>query len=129
MSIFDSIRRLFGGSPGGDGPSDGAGSSNGSGSFGPEGDEVGAAGSGGDDEMIPCEEALRLVHEYLDGELDDVPRSRVKRHFDVCGRCYPHLRLESSYREAVRRAAAGERAPAELKAKVSRLLAEARSEE
>lgn len=99
MSIFDSIRRLFGGSP------------------------------GGDDEMIPCEEALRLVHEYLDGELEDVPRSQVKRHFEACGRCYPHLKFETSYREAVRRAAAGERAPAELRAKVSRLLAEARPED
>lgn len=112
MSIFDSIKSLFGGSP--DGSSNGDGSSDGS------------EASGGDDEMIPCEEALRLVNEYLDGELEDVPRSQVKRHFEACGRCYPHLKFESSYREAVRRAAAGERAPAELKAKVSRLLAEAR---
>lgn len=101
MSIFDSIRRLF------DGSSDGS------------------EASGGEDEMIPCEDALRLVNEYLDGELENVSRSQVKRHFEACGRCYPHLRFESAYREAVRRAATGERAPAELRAKVSRLLAEA----
>lgn len=122
MSIFDSIRRLFGGSPNGDGPFNGAGSSR-------KGGEVGSTAPGDDDEMILCEEALRLVHEYLDGELENVPRSQVKRHFEICGHCYPHLKLESSYREAVRRAAAGQRAPAELKAKVRRLLAEARSED
>ncbi len=96
MSIFDSIRRLFGGASNGDGPSPGSDSSNPAGSPGGEGDEVASKASAREEEMIPCEEALRLVHEYLDGELDDVPRSRVKRHFDVCGRCYPHLRLEGS---------------------------------
>lgn len=114
MSIFDRIRGLFGGA-----------SENGEG-----GDGSRAAGRGPDsDEMIPCEEALRLVHEYLDGELDGVPHKQVKRHFDVCGRCYPHLKLETSYREAVRRASAGEEAPPELKAKVARLLAEAQAED
>ena len=109
MSIFDRIRQIFGaGSPNGDGDSRG------------ESDGV---------EMIPCEEALRLVHEYLDGELDGVSQRKVKRHFDVCGRCYPHLKLESSYREAVRRAAAGEAAPPELRAKVTRLLAEVEAED
>ena len=109
MSIFDKIRRFFGQS-----------SANGEGDAPDDGHTV---------EMIPCEEALRLVHEYLDGELDGVPERQVRRHFEVCGRCYPHLRLESSYRDAVRRAVAGEAAPAELKRKVTRLLAEVDGEE
>lgn len=110
MSIFDSIKRIFGGSlpPGGNGDS---------------------ASAGGDMEVIPCEEALRRVHEYLDGELDGVPAEQVRRHFDVCGRCYPHLKLESAYREAVKRAVAGQGAPPELRAKVLSLLAEAGTEE
>jgi len=113
MFIFDSIKRLFGGS-----------STNGEGSGG-ESD-----GSAMDpSEMIPCEEALRLVHDYLDGELDGVSEAKVRRHFEVCGRCYPHLRLESSYREAVRRAAAGEEAPPELRSRVAELLAEAEAED
>jgi len=75
--------------------------------------------------MLSCEEALRLVHEYLDGELEPVPEKKVKQHFDMCERCYPHLHLESTFREAVRRAAAGEKAPPELKARLVQLLAEA----
>lgn len=113
MSIFDKIKQLFGGQ-----------SDNG------EGDASAVAGGEVDQvEMIPCEEALRHVHEYLDGELDGVPQEQVKRHFEVCGRCYPHLKLETSYREAVRRASRGEGAPPELKAKVARILAEAEAED
>ncbi|MDX1493161.1 MAG: zf-HC2 domain-containing protein [Longimicrobiales bacterium] len=111
MSIFDSIKRFFGGSAP---PSGGNGAS---------------APAGTDEEMIPCEEALRRVHEYLDGELEGVPAAQVKRHFEVCGRCYPHLKLESAYREAVRRAGAGQGAPPELRRKVLALLSEARSED
>lgn len=81
-----------------------------------------------DSEMTSCEEALRLVHEYLDGELDAVPQRRVKEHFDKCQKCYPHLHLESAFRDAVRRAAAGETAPPELKARLVELLAEAESQ-
>lgn len=100
MSIFDSIKGLFGGS---------------------------SASNG--DEMIPCEDALRLVHDFLDGELGDVPAEQVRRHFEVCGRCYPHLQLENAYRDAVRRAAAGQGAPEALKARVAALLAEAGAED
>lgn len=100
MSIFDKVKGLFGGASAGE-------------------------SQGMDLEILSCEEALRLVHEYLDGELDAVPEKQVKQHFDMCEKCYPHLRLESSYRDAVRRAAAGEKAPPELRAKVIKLLAEA----
>jgi anti-sigma factor (TIGR02949 family) len=88
-------------------------------------------GSGGDDggcgaESISCEDALRLVHEYLDGELEGVSPSEVAAHFEVCRGCYPQLRLERAFREAMRRACADECAPPALRAKVERLLAEAR---
>lgn len=82
-------------------------------------------GGGMAPDMIPCEEALRLVHDFLDGELEGVPRDQVKAHFDVCQRCYPHLQLESAFREAVHRAGSTESAPSELKAKVAALIAEA----
>ena len=116
MSIFDSIKKLFGG----------AEASNGS-----TGEGRAAAGMAAQDggEMISCEEALRLVHDFLDGELGDVPADQVRRHFEVCGQCFPHLQLESAYREAVRRAAAGQEAPDALKDRVSQLLAEARAQD
>ena len=104
MSFINRLKRLFGGES----------------SHGANGKEM---------EMISCEEALDLVHEFIDGELGDVSNDQVKAHFDVCGRCYPHLQLEESFRAAVRKAAAGERASPELKSRLMDLLAEAATEE
>lgn len=67
---------------------------------------------------ISCEEALRLVHDFIDGELEDVSRVEVEAHFEVCARCYPHLKLERSFREAVRRACARQTAPPKLRERV-----------
>lgn len=75
--------------------------------------------------MIPCEEALSLVHDFLDGELEGVSHDQVKAHFDACQRCYPHLRLEEHYRQAIRRAGSEQQAPEGLKVKLMKLLAEA----
>jgi len=91
--------------------------------------EPGGGDAEADAEMISCEDALRLIHEFLDGELDHVSRDKVKAHFDACGRCYPHLCLEESFREAVQTAARGEHAPPELKSRLMDLLAEAAAEE
>lgn len=77
---------------------------------------------------IPCEEALMRVHEFLDGELDGLSEAEVEAHFEACDRCYPHLRLERCFRRAVRRAASGESAPPELKARIAKLVSEADSE-
>lgn len=94
MSFFDSLKRLFGSGQNG----------------GPEGPEA--------PPMISCEDALRLVHDFIDGELEDVPHTEVEKHFEVCQRCYPHLRLERSFRDAIRRACAKEEAPAALRERV-----------
>lgn len=110
MALFDAIRRLFGGGAGRDG--------------GSSADDAGAPGTG----MITCEQALTFIQEYLDGELEGVTRERVEAHFDVCGRCYPHLRMEESFRAAVRRAGAGQEAPPELRDRVAHLLSDASGE-
>ena len=84
-----------------------------------------ADGGGCGAHSISCEEALRLVHEFLDGELEDVSPAEVRAHFEVCQGCYPHLRLERAFREAMKRACARQTAPPELREKVERLLSEA----
>jgi anti-sigma factor (TIGR02949 family) len=104
MSIFNKLKRLFGG----DSPN------------GANGQEM---------EMISCEDALSLIHEFIDGELGDVSGEQVKAHFDVCKRCYPHLHLEESFRAAIHRAAARETASPELKTRLMAVLAEAGAEE
>jgi mycothiol system anti-sigma-R factor len=77
---------------------------------------------GESDGMIPCEEALRFVHEYLDGELDGESLDRVKTHFDACARCYPQLRLEESFRTAIRHALSREGTPEGLREQILELL-------
>lgn len=103
MSMFEKLKAMFTGEPAG--PPD------------PE-----AA-------MISCEDALRLVHEFLDGELEVTSAEEVERHFHMCQQCYPHLKLEQAFRDALRRATAGETAPPELRQKVVALLDKARSDD
>lgn len=104
MTLFDSFKRLFGG--GRDG--------------GPD--------RNGDSEGATCHDALRLVQEFLDGELDGVSHREVEAHFEMCKRCYPHLRLERRFRAAVQRACADETAPPELRARVLDLVSGGQSE-
>jgi mycothiol system anti-sigma-R factor len=77
-------------------------------------------------EMISCEEALAALYEYLDGELVGASHDRVKAHFDVCARCYPKLRVEESFRLAVRKATRGVQTPAALRDKLRDALARAK---
>lgn len=86
------------------------------------GKKANGVGSGVRPEMISCREALSVVYEFLDGELEDAAHERVKAHYDVCRRCYPHLKLEESFRTALRKAAVGASAPPELKARIGELL-------
>lgn len=72
---------------------------------------------------ITCAQALEKINEYLDGELDDVTHEEVAEHFRVCKRCFPHLRLEERFREALRRSQEGEACPDHVKTQVLELLA------
>jgi anti-sigma factor (TIGR02949 family) len=76
-------------------------------------------------EMISCKEAIRFLYEFLDGEMDDAPADELRAHFAVCQRCYPHLRLEASFRAAVQRACGGPCTPPEVKNRLMAALAEA----
>lgn len=80
-------------------------------------------------EMISCEEALRFVQEYLDGELEDAVEAQVRAHFEKCQRCYPQLQLERVYRDALRRANGSVQAPTGLRDAVAKLISEADADE
>ncbi|MFQ5536489.1 MAG: mycothiol system anti-sigma-R factor [Gemmatimonadota bacterium] len=116
MSLFDRLKRFFGSSNGRSGPA----------AASREREGTGAMMSG---DMISCEEALGFIHEFLDGELEGVTQERVEAHFNACQRCYPHLHLEETFRTAVRRAAAGEESPPELRDRVRKLIREAENQE
>ena len=105
MSFFDRLRRLLGSSQR---------SSNKVGGNGKSSSEV---------KPITCMEALERVQEYLDGELGDVSHEEVALHFSMCKRCYPHLKLEESFKELLHRSTEDEVCPEHLKTQVLELLA------
>ncbi len=43
---------------------------------------------------ITCEEALRLLAEHLDGELDGAHRREVERHLEICRSCFSRAEFE-----------------------------------
>jgi mycothiol system anti-sigma-R factor len=69
-------------------------------------------------------EAMAKVQEYLDGELDGVSHEEVAQHFSMCKRCYPHLRLEESFKDLLRRSTEEEGCPEHVKAQVLELLSQ-----
>lgn len=79
----------------------------------------------GSDEKISCRDAITVVQEYLDGALEDMSAEQVRVHFERCSACYPHLRYERAFREALARVAGGQCAPEELRRRVTELLSEA----
>ena len=55
-----------------------------------------------DGEMIPCEDAMNRVYEFLDGELDSGWTERVRAHIEVCRQCYPYFNFERIFLDHVR---------------------------
>jgi len=65
--------------------------------------------------MMRCEEALARLMEFIDGELPLDEEAAVKKHLDVCARCYPRYDFQRAYREFARRLHDGEHAPPTLR--------------
>lgn len=53
--------------------------------------------------MIRCEEAMARLWEFLDGELEDVEEEAVRKHLEVCNRCYPKYDFQRAYVEYMQR--------------------------
>ncbi len=50
---------------------------------------------------MSCEDAVRLLWDYLDEELDDVRRARVRLHLQACEHCREHFGFHRSFLRAV----------------------------
>lgn len=79
--------------------------------------------------MIRCEEALSRLWEFLDGELPPADETAVKRHLEVCNRCYPHYDFRRAYFEYARQVREREQAPASLRRELFRRILEQESAE
>ncbi len=71
--------------------------------------------------MSDCEDALHELYSFLDGELTDERRHRIRRHLDDCQPCAEPYDFEAELREVVRRKCQ-EQVPDHLMAKVRKAL-------
>lgn len=65
--------------------------------------------------MIRCEEALARLWEFLDGELTAADEEAVRKHLEICHRCYPHYDFQRAYFEYTRRIRERDHAPPGLR--------------
>lgn len=54
-----------------------------------------------DHDVLGCEEAIRLLAEYLDGELEDERRADMEQHLDMCRSCYSRREFEKGLKDRV----------------------------
>jgi mycothiol system anti-sigma-R factor len=52
--------------------------------------------------MIPCDQVVAKLWEYLDRELAEATAAQVQQHLEVCGRCFPQYDFQRAYREYLR---------------------------
>jgi anti-sigma factor (TIGR02949 family) len=61
---------------------------------------------------LRCEEALRLLAEHLDGELDPARHDDVTRHLETCRSCFSRAEFERQLRVRLARIGRRELKPA-----------------
>ena len=72
---------------------------------------------------VNCDEAVRKLYEFLDGELTDVRRQEIAEHLDRCGPCVDVFGFESELRHVIARKCQ-DRVPDELVARVAHAIRE-----
>lgn len=73
-------------------------------------------------EMISCQEAMDRVYEFLDGELSPDWTEKVRRHIEICKKCYPYFNFERIFLDHIRSKGLGATRSTALEEKVLRLL-------
>jgi mycothiol system anti-sigma-R factor len=75
-----------------------------------------------------CREALDRVYTYLDGEIEDLDKTRIRQHLDECAPCLRQYGIEQEVKILVARCCGSETASTELRARVLTRIAEVRVE-
>jgi anti-sigma factor (TIGR02949 family) len=70
---------------------------------------------------IGCEEALRRLAEFIDGELSDSEQDNVERHLRTCRSCYSRMEFESRLKQRLS-ALSGDDAPAKSRDRIRKLI-------
>jgi mycothiol system anti-sigma-R factor len=82
----------------------------------------------GNPHEVDCSEVIEQVYLYLDGEIDDVARHKVREHLDECAPCLRQFGLEQDFKALVARCCGGDIAPHGLKERLIVRLQEVRVE-
>lgn len=69
-----------------------------------------------------CQECLEQLWQYMDGELDVASTAELQRHLARCRECFSEAEFERRLKAMVRRACCGERAPARLRERLTKIL-------
>jgi len=72
--------------------------------------------------MGDCEESIRQLYEFLDGELTPERRTSIRTHLDDCSHCLDAFGFETELRVIVSQHCR-ERVPEELKDRIARMIA------
>jgi anti-sigma factor (TIGR02949 family) len=69
----------------------------------------------------PCEEALHVLYDFLDGELTDDRRALIKAHLDGCTTCLGAFDFEVELRQVIV-CRVQDRVPESLRLRIARLM-------
>ncbi len=53
--------------------------------------------------MMPCDQVISKLWEYLDGALDDARAAKIREHLEMCARCLPQYNFEVAFLELLKR--------------------------
>ena len=65
----------------------------------------------GNPHEVDCSEVIEQVYLYLDGEIDDEARTKVRQHLDECAPCLRQFGIENEVKALVARCCGGDVAP------------------
>ena len=71
--------------------------------------------------MIPCDVVMQRLWAFIDGELDAATEDGVRKHLEMCRRCYPRYDFQRAYFRLMEKMAA-EPEPAALRSRVFKAL-------
>ncbi len=76
--------------------------------------------------MVPCDQVISKLWEYLDGALDEARARKIREHLEMCARCLPQYNFELAFLALLKRNA-HQPVPASLQRKVFEALLESNS--
>jgi mycothiol system anti-sigma-R factor len=82
----------------------------------------------GNPHEVDCADVIEQVYLYLDGELDDTARHKVREHLDECAPCLRQFGIEQDVKALVARCCGRDPAPEGLKDRVMLRLQQVRVE-